>query len=187
MFERFAEDARAVVAGAQAQAVGLDHGWIGTEHLLLSLLDDPERRATEVLAGHGVTAPWVRDEVERIVGRGTADLDADALATLGIDLDAVRERVERTFGPGALARRRGRRGGRGGVCIGGHVPFTARAKKVLELALREAVARGDRSIGSEHLLLGIAREGDGVAAGILRSRGVDHAVVEAALQRDGAR
>jgi ATP-dependent Clp protease ATP-binding subunit ClpA len=184
MFERFAEDARAVVAGAQAQAVGLDHGWIGTEHLLLSLLDDPERRATEVLAGHGVTAPWVRDEVERIVGRGTADLDADALATLGIDLDAVRERVERTFGPGALARRRGRRRR---VSIGGHMPFTPRAKKVLELALREAVARGDRSIGSEHLLLGIAREGDGVAARILRSRGVDLAVVEAALQRDGAR
>jgi len=184
MFERFAEDARAVVTGAQAHAVDLHHGWIGTEHLLLSLLDDPERRATQVLAGHGVTARWARDEVERIVGRGTPDLDAEALATLGIDLDAVRERVERTFGPGALARRRGRRRA---VPVGGHVPFTPRAKKVLELSLREAVARGDRSIGPEHLLLGIAREGDGVAARILRSRGVDHAIVEEALQRDGAR
>jgi ATP-dependent Clp protease ATP-binding subunit ClpA len=184
MFERFAEDARTVVVGAQAHAVALHHGWIGTEHLLLSLLDDPERRAAHLLAGHGVSAPWVRGEVERIVGHGTPDLDAEALATLGIDLDAVRERVERTFGPGALARRRGRRRA---VSIGGHVPFTPRAKKVLELALREAVARGDRSIGSEHLVLGLAREGDGVAARILRSRGVDHAVVEEALQRDGAR
>jgi ATP-dependent Clp protease ATP-binding subunit ClpA len=183
MFERFADDARAVVVGAQAHAVDLHHGWIGTEHLLLSLLDDPDRRAARLLAGHGVTAPWARDEVERIVGRGTPDLDAEALATLGIDLDAVRERVERTFGPGALARRRGRRG----VCAGGHVPFTPRAKKVLELSLREAVARGDRSIGSEHVLLGLAREGAGVAARILRSRGVDHGTVAEALQRDGAR
>jgi ATP-dependent Clp protease ATP-binding subunit ClpA len=183
MFERFADDARAVVVGAQAHAVDLHHGWIGTEHLLLSLLDDPDRRAARLLAGHGVTVPWAREEVERIVGRGTPDLDAEALATLGIDLDAVRERVERTFGPGALARRRGRRG----VCAGGHVPFTPRAKKVLELSLREAVARGDRSIGSEHVLLGLAREGEGVAARILRSRGVDHAIVAEALQRDGAR
>jgi ATP-dependent Clp protease ATP-binding subunit ClpA len=182
MFERFTDDARAVVVGAQAHAVGLHHGWIGTEHLLLALLDDPDRRAARLLHAHGVTAPWARDEVERIVGRGTPDLDAEALATLGIDLDAVRERVERTFGPGALARRRGRRG----VCIGGHVPFTPRAKKVLELSLREAVARVDRSIGSEHVLLGLAREGDGVAAGILRSRGVDRAAVDEALQRDGA-
>jgi ATP-dependent Clp protease ATP-binding subunit ClpA len=181
MFERFTDDARAVVVGAQAHAVGLHHGWIGTEHLLLALLDDPDRRAARLLHAHGVTAPWARGEVERIVGRGSPDLDAEALATLGIDLDAVRERVERTFGPGALARRHGRRMG-----FSGHVPFTPRAKKVLELSLREAVARGDRSIGSEHVLLGLAREGDGVAAGILRSRGVDRAAVDEALQRDGA-
>ena len=67
------------------------------------------------------------------------------------------------------------------------MPFTPRAKKVLELSLREAVARGDRSIGSEHVLLGLAREGDGVAARILRSRGVDRAAVDEALQRHGAR
>ncbi len=183
MFERFADEARNAVVAAQREASALDHGWIGTEHLLLALLADGDGRAARVLRDFAVDAAWARGEVERIVGRGDPDLDADALATLGIDLDAVRERVERTFGPGALARRRGRRG----VCTGGHVPFTPRAKKVLELSLREAVARGDRSIGSEHVLLGLAREGDGAAGRILRSRGVDGDTVRAALQRDGAR
>src|SRR4051794_39379791 len=106
MFERFTEEARTAVTAAQRHARELRHGWIGTEHLLLALLDDHERRAARILLAHGVTGPWVRAGVERIVGRGEPDLDADALATLGIDLDAVRERVERTFGAGALSGRR---------------------------------------------------------------------------------
>jgi ATP-dependent Clp protease ATP-binding subunit ClpA len=184
MFERFTADARSVVLGAQRHAGALHHGWIGTEHLLLGLLDDPERRAARVLAAFEIDCAWATGEVERIVGRGEPDLDADALATLGIDLDAVRERVERAFGAGALSGRQRCRGGRIG---GGAAPFTPRAKKVLELSLREAIARGDRFIGSEHVLLGLVREGDGVAAEILRSRGVDRAVVRAALERDSAR
>ena len=136
-----------------------------------------------MLRDFAIDAAWARGEVERIVGRGEPDLDADALATLGIDLDAVRERVERTFGAGALARGRCRRG----LMPRGALPFTARAKKALELSLREAIAMGDDHIGSEHLLLGLAREGDGVAGRILRSRGVDRDTVRAALQRDGAR
>jgi ATP-dependent Clp protease ATP-binding subunit ClpA len=181
MFERFTEAARQVVVAAQAHSHALHHDWIGTEHLLLGLLDDEDGRAARVLVARGVTGPWVRSEVERIVGRGEPGIDPDALATLGIDLDAVRERVERTFGAGALSgrRRRGRR-------AGGHVPFTPRAKKVLELSLREAVAMGDSFIGSEHILLGIAREGDGVGARILRERGVDRDSVRAALERDAA-
>src|SRR4051794_886449 len=183
MFERFTEEARAVTVAADRHAAALRHGWIGTEHLLLGLLDDPDRRAARILAGHGVTGPGVRAEVERIVGVGEPDLDADALAALGIDLDAVRERVERTFGPGALARRAGRRRPAAG---GGARPFTPRAKKALELSLREAVARGDSFIGAEHLLLGLLREGDGVAARILRSAGVTRDGVLAALARDAA-
>ena len=184
MFERFTEDARAAVTDAQRHAVALHHGWIGTEHLLLALLDDRDGRAARVLARFGVTGDWVLGEVERIIGRGEPDLDADALATLGIDLDAVRERVERTFGPGALSRRACRRGLLRGDA---RLPFTARAKKVLELSLREAVAMGDKFIGAEHVLLGVVREGDGVGAAILRSRGVDRAAVLAALERDPAR
>ena len=182
MFERFTEGARGAVVGAQRHARALHHGWIGTEHLLLGVLDDADGRAARLLRDRfAIDAEWVRGEVERIVGRGEPDIDADALATLGIDLDAVRERVERTFGAGALSGRR-----RGCRPEGGRLPFTPRSKKALELSLREAVAMGDHFIGAEHLLLGLAREGDGVAARILRSRGVDRAAVRAALERDAA-
>lgn len=183
MFERFTEGARGAVVAAERHAAALSHGWIGTEHLLLGILEEPDSRAVRILAAQHVSGGWVRDEIERIVGRGEPDLDADALATLGIDLDAVRERVERTFGPGALAARCGRRGRLG---RGSGRPFTARAKKALELALREAVARGDAFIGAEHLLLGLLRESDGVAARILASKGVTRAVVLAGLARDEA-
>jgi ATP-dependent Clp protease ATP-binding subunit ClpA len=69
------------------------------------------------------------------------------------------------------------------------MPFTPRAKKVLELSLREALALGDSFSGAEHVLLGLLREGEGVAADMLRSRGVDPAAVRAALarEREGAR
>jgi ATP-dependent Clp protease ATP-binding subunit ClpA len=182
MFERFTDEARNVVVGAQQHARALQHGWIGTEHLLLALLDDPDGRPARLLAPWGVRRDSVADEVVRIVGRGEPDLDAGALATLGIDLDTVRERVERTFGPGALSGRRSCRR----VRSGGVAPFTARSKKVLELSLREAIAMGDNFIGAEHMLLGILRAGDGVAAGILGSRGVQPEAVRAALRRDRA-
>jgi ATP-dependent Clp protease ATP-binding subunit ClpA len=111
----------------------------------------------------------VRDEVRRRIGPGEPDIDPAALATLGIDLDAVRERVERAFGPGALSRG-GRACTRGG--LGRSVPFTARAKKALELTLREAIALGDPELRGEHLVLGLLHEGDGVAAQILTAHGV---------------
>jgi ATP-dependent Clp protease ATP-binding subunit ClpA len=185
MFERFTDEARAVVVRASTHADALQHGWIGTEHLLLGLLDDRDGRAARLLAPWDVGRDWVLGEVERIIGRGDPGIDAGALATLGIDLDEVRERVERTFGPGALSGRPGCRRG----WFGPGLPFTPRAKKVLELSLREALALGDGFIGAEHVLLGLLREGDGVAARILRSRGVDRAAVREALVRDreGAR
>ena len=103
-------------------------------------------------------------------GEGVA---AKALESLGISLDAVREQVQDIIGQGQQQPT-------------GHIPFTPRAKKVLELSLREAVHRGDHVIGAEHVLLGLLREGDGIAARILGSRGVDAGVVRAALQRDAA-
>jgi ATP-dependent Clp protease ATP-binding subunit ClpA len=181
MFERFSREARAVVVGAQVEAAALAHGWIGTEHLLLGLLRDAASPTARLLARWEVDSGWARAEVERIVGRGEPDLDAGALATLGIDLDAIRARVEQTFGPGALARSRCRRGG-----LGSHVPFTPRAKKALELSLREALVLGDNHIGAQHVLLGLLRESDGLAAQILRSRGLDRgAVVDALAGRTG--
>ncbi len=176
MFQRFTQEARAVVVGAQFEAAALAHGWIGTEHLVLGLVREADSTTARLLARWEVDAGWVRGEVERIIGRGEPDLDAGALATLGIDLDEIRARVEGTFGPGALARARCRRGR-----PGSHVPFTPRAKKVLELSLREALTLGDNQIGAQHVLLGVLREGDGAGAQILRSRGVERAAVVDAL------
>jgi ATP-dependent Clp protease ATP-binding subunit ClpC len=82
---------------------------------------------------------------------------ARALGSLGITLTDVRGDVERIIGKGKKA-------------LGGHIPFTPRAKKSLELALREALALNHNHIGTEHILLGLIREGDGVAARILLDR-----------------
>ena len=166
MFERFTTDARDVVVLAQEEARALRHGHIGTEHLLLAQLrlDTP---TTAVLRRHGLD----HDEVAEAVAAhlGSADLDAEALRTLGIDLDAVRDVAEATFGPGALdapCRGRQRRSP-------GHIPFTPRAKKVLELSLREALAVRSNRITDGHIALGLLREGQGVAMKVLHDRGVD--------------
>jgi ATP-dependent Clp protease ATP-binding subunit ClpA len=161
------------VVAAEAEAKALHHGWIGTEHLLLGVLVTSGDGA-RLLAGFGVDAAGVRADVERVIGRGEEGLDREALATLGIDLDAVRERVERAFGPGALS-------GRRGCTTSGHVPFTSRAKKVLELTLREATALGARELRTEHLVLGLLCERDGVAARILAERGVTLAAARSRL------
>ena len=171
MFERFTDEAREVVVGAQHEARRLHHGRIGTEHLLLSLLDQRSGSAA-VLTRYGLTRDEVADAVVRYVGNG--DLDAEALTALGIDLDAVRSTVEATFGAGALDRPVGQRDPQG------HLPFTPRAKKVLELSLREAIALKSKSIADGHIALGLLREGEGLAAKVLADRGVD--LVE--LRRD---
>jgi ATP-dependent Clp protease ATP-binding subunit ClpA len=85
---------------------------------------------------------------------------AKALESLGISLDAVRQQVEEIIGQGQQA-------------PSGQIPYTRRAKKVLELSLREALALGHNYIGTEHILLGLIREGDGVAAQVLVALGCD--------------
>jgi hypothetical protein len=90
-------------------------------------------------------------------GEGVA---AKALESLGISLDAVRQQVEGIIGQGQQA-------------PSGHIPFTPRAKKVFELSLREALQLGHNYIGTEHILLGLIREGDGVAAQVLVQLGAD--------------
>ena len=90
-------------------------------------------------------------------GEGVA---AKALETLGISLEAVRAQVEEIIGQGQAAPT-------------GHIPFTPRAKKVLELSLREALQLGHNYIGTEHILLGLIREGEGVAAQVLVKLGAD--------------
>ena len=179
MFEHFTERAQGTVVFAQEEALGLHHRYIGTEHLLLGLLRDSNSVGYEALRQLGVHLDDVRSEVVRLVGDGPSrtldEKDAEALRVLGIDLDEVRRRTEEVFGEGALggavpARRRRRRK----ACSpsAGHIPFTPRAKKVLELALGEAEALRHDYIGTEHILLGLVRERDGLAAGMLSERSV---------------
>jgi ATP-dependent Clp protease ATP-binding subunit ClpA len=183
MFERFTSAARLTVVEAQEEARRLQHNYVGTEHLLLSLLAAPETVAGRVLNRLGITGEDMRVELVEILGTGApAEPDASALDAIGIDLDAVRRRVEEAFGPGALdrsisspacgRRRWGRRRQRRMRSITGHMCFTDRTKKVLELSLREAVRLGHSYIGPEHILLGLVREGQGLAAQMLGRRGL---------------
>ena len=91
-------------------------------------------------------------------GQGVA---AKALESLGISLETVRQRVEDIVPPGQVEVR------------SGHIPFTPHAKRVLELSLSEAKLLGHRYIGTEHILLGLLREGEGVAAQVLAALGAD--------------
>jgi ATP-dependent Clp protease ATP-binding subunit ClpC len=130
MFQKFTDRARRVVVLAQEEARMLDHGYIGTEHLLLGLIREGDGVAARVLESLGISLPAARQEVEQIIGPGQQ--------------------------PPA-----------------GHIPFTPRAKKVLELSLREALQLGHHHVGTEHLLLGLIREGDGVAAQVMVKLGAD--------------
>ena len=108
MFERFTDDARQVVVQAQADARRLGHGFIGPEHLLLATASTATP-ASAVLRDRGVSPERIEAEILRTIGPGQmADLlgglDREALASIGIDLDEVRTRLEAAFGPDALAR-----------------------------------------------------------------------------------
>ncbi|GAA2538835.1 Clp protease N-terminal domain-containing protein [Winogradskya consettensis] len=186
MFERFTHAARDAVVRAKAEAQELHQAPVGTEHLLLALLADGTGPTATALAltSKGVDAHYVRSEIVRRVGTGSASLDPsadrdaadrEALKAIGIDLDAVRRTIEENFGPGAFhlappaPKRRGllrRRSPRSSS-------FSPRNKKVLELSLREALRLKHNYIAPEHILLGLIREGNGLAVQILTERGVD--------------
>ncbi|WIM94819.1 Clp protease N-terminal domain-containing protein [Actinoplanes oblitus] len=196
MFERFTLDARAVVTGAQEQARELGHSRIGTEHLLLALLAT-DCGAAAVLRGAGVDRAAVRDAVVRHVGdrttesAATAERDAEdaaALKAIGIDLEAVRAAIEENFGAGSLRLPRPapkKRGlfGKQYFTTSGHIPFSARNKKVLELSLREALRLKHKFIAPEHIMLGMIREGQGLAMLVLAERAVDIERLRAELTR----
>ncbi len=130
MFERFTDRARRVIVLAQEEARGLQHNYIGTEHLLLGLIHE----------GDGVAAK--------------------AMEMSDVKLDEARAAVIELIGEGEKP-------------VEGHIPFTPRAKRVFELSFREALQLGHNYIGTEHLLLGLLKEGDGVAAQVLHKLGAD--------------
>lgn len=185
MFERFTTQARGVVIDARHEARELHHPTIGTEHLLLALLHETNGQPYAVLTEAGLTAPDVRASIARLIAKGAerdssvlGDDDAAALEAIGIDLDAIRAKIEESFGPGALdppppARSPGLFRRKNSAAAGGRTPFSGRAKKVLELSLREAIALRHNRIGSEHILLGLIREGRGLAAQVMVEAGID--------------
>ncbi|HKW21587.1 MAG TPA: Clp protease N-terminal domain-containing protein [Ktedonobacterales bacterium] len=129
-FEKFTERARLVLRLAQEEAQKLNHNYIGTEHLLLGLIDEGEGQAVKMLQALDIRPNKVRKSVMHIIGRG--------------------DRI-----------------------VLGEVGLTPRAKKVMELAVDEARRLNHHYIGTEHLLLGLVREGEGIAAGVLESLGVN--------------
>lgn len=130
MFERFTDRARRVVVLAQDEARGLNHNYIGTEHLLLGLISEGEGVAAKALEMMDIKGEAVRSAVIDVIGEGEKPIE-------------------------------------------GHIPFTPRAKRVFELSLREALQLGHNYIGTEHLLLGLLKEGEGVAAQVLTKLGAD--------------
>lgn len=129
-FGRFTERAQRALVYAQEEAKRLGHNYVGTEHLLLGLLQENEGVAAQVLKEEGIDADRVREQIEALVGKGNFMID----------------------------------GGFG---------YTPRTKRILELSFYEARSLGHNYVGTEHLLLALIREGEGVAVRILKDAGVD--------------
>ena len=127
MFDRFTDRARKVMGLARQEAQRFNHDYIGTEHILLGLVQEGSGVAASVLKNLDIDLKKIRQEVEKLVSTGTT------MVTVG------------------------------------QLPFTPRAKKVLELSLEEASNLGHTYIGTEHLLLGLIRESEGIAAQVLRN------------------
>ena len=130
MFDRFTDRARKVMNLAKSEAQRLNHEYIGTEHIVLGLVQEGSGVAANVLRNMGIDLKRIRAEIEKLV-KGSATM----------------------------------------VPMG-NLPFTPRAKKVLELSLEEASQLGHNYIGTEHLLLGLIKESEGIAARVLTNLGV---------------
>lgn len=139
----FRNDVRKALAHARSDAVRLGHDCVGTEHMLLGLLRNPDSRAAGLLVGVGVSLESMGEEIEARVPRGHVTLEM------------------------------------------GKLPYTARGKKALELAMAEARDLQHAYIDTEHLLLGLLREQKGMAAHVLATFGVTTERVHATMRRDG--
>ena len=163
MFERFTDRARRSLVRAQENAIAFGHGFLGCEHILLGLAIEGEGVAAVALRQFDVDVAKVRDAIVERIGEAAPSQisDADALRSLGIDLAAIQERLEATFGEGALAARDPAR-----------PPFTTKAKALLELAVQESELLQHGYVGTEHLLLALLRVEGNVGLQILEGAGV---------------
>jgi Clp amino terminal domain, pathogenicity island component len=193
MADYMTRDARAVAICAYEHAIRLGHRYLGGEHFLFALAaaDQP---AGAVLRGCGVTPDRVEGEIGRLAGGGLfGDLDRDALAAIGIDVGAVRARIEASFGPGALmqAGRAVHRGPRlarlnprrvsGAKRDGVFLPHGPGVEQSRRNACREAQARHGTQIGVEHLALGLLAVSEGLVPPILSALGVAAPALRAAI------
>lgn len=160
MFDKFTENAKQAVIGGQHEAEAFGHDFIGADHLMLGLLTAPGG-AAEVLRAAGIELDSARAEVlrgydARGVAREGGRETVEALAGLGIDVDAVRRRAEERFGEGSF-----------------QFPtpaFEEDAKRLLRQAVHEAVELEHQSIDTEHLLLGLSQCATGPVCGVEPAR-----------------
>lgn len=160
MFERFSDKARKVVVLAQEEAQLLNHTYIGTEHLLLGLLKEGDGLACKALQQLDLTLEDVRSKILEIIPKGESEENEENADAENIgDEDTVEENIIELATQTIITE-----GEPKSDADKGHIQFTPRAKQVLEFSLREALQLDHNHIGTEHLLLGIIREGKGVAA-----------------------
>jgi ATP-dependent Clp protease ATP-binding subunit ClpA len=153
------------LTAAAADARRLGHGYIGTEHLLMGLLRTDPNPATRLLRRLDIEPADVFDALQCELGPGRPAIDPAALATLGIDYDAVVDRLEKTFGAGALERTRA-------ACLG----VCPRAKLALAFAVDYA---NGATVSDDDLLLGLLSVPDGVAGRVLTQHGASLEAAEA--------
>lgn len=177
MFEKFSADARAAVIDAVTVAQESGTRWVGREHLLVGLASNKE----PTLVAAGLTREHLMSALRGVSAEtpaegGTNDADAEALKAIGIDLDAIREAVDREHGEGAwdaaeVPRRPRESGGLlGWLLPAKRPPFTSGAKKTLELALREAIADQSKTLTATHVLRGLLRDPGPVAADMIQTK-----------------
>lgn len=149
MFEKFTKRARMAVVASQEEARDIGADRITAVHLLLGVLDTADGAFAAELGEVGLTSDAVRERAERVL----TDQDAEDLKSIGIDVVGVADAVSQRLGFDILrpVRKRLRTG---------NIPFGPGAKKSLQLALREAVNRKDRTIDGAHVLLGVLRSDD---------------------------
>ena len=165
MFIRFTDRSRRCVRAAFEEARELGHDSLGDEDLLLGILRADEGAGAEALASLGVTLEGARE--------GSEEMLSDALSSIGISLEDLRREAGEAFEMRLPDDRR--------------IPFSPRANKALEGALREAIGLGDNRITSEHVLRGLLRDEDGTAVRLLRNLGVDPEALRNRLDLLGGR
>ena len=148
-FRNFTERARHVMALAVDEALRLEHNYLGTEHMLLGLASEGEGVAARVLSNFGIEVDKTRNEILSLLKQGQGKSNP------------VLGKIKTAMMQGEI------------VLAGRQAVLTRRARKVIELAVDEARSLGHQYIGTEHLLLGILREGEGLAVGVLENLGVD--------------